>query len=132
MGFALCRLHDETGCSETGSQEYHIHLQDLNVKLNVPSMWKHYMTEHLVQPTQREREVVMGADPSRATGEFFGTRSFQKTEEIMLMYVERENGGYTHQIGAEPDMEFIEKLEDILANVEPLRTKGFNSEPGYR
>ena len=73
----MCRFHEETGCSETGSQEYHVNLPDLDIMINVPSMWKHYMTNHLVQPTQREREIIMKADPEQAAGKLWDTKSLQ-------------------------------------------------------
>ncbi len=130
MGFALCRFHEETGCSETGGQEYRVHLQDLNIMINVPSMWKHYMDEHLVQPTELERDVVMSADPTRATGQLIRTRSSQRSEEIKVMYVEKTDTGYTHQIGTKSDVPFINKLETILNKIQPLQTKGIG--PVYR
>jgi len=130
MGFALCRFREETGCSKTDSQEYHVYLSDLDVMINVPSMWKHYMTEHFVQPTEREREVVMSADPTQATGQLIGTRSLQRPEEVMIMYVEKTNTGYTHQIGTQPDTQFIDKLETILNRIQPLQTKSIG--PVYR
>nr|MCK4930098.1 hypothetical protein [Nanoarchaeota archaeon] len=130
MGFAFCRFHEETGCDETGSQEYHVHLEDLDVMINVPSMWEHYMTKHLVQPTKREKEVIMSADPEKATGRFIQTRGTENPEELMVLYVEKTESGYTHQIGTKPDTKFIEKLETILKKFEPYQTKGFK--PGYR
>ena len=128
MGFAICRFNKDKGCSETGSQEYHINLQDLNIHLNVPSMWKHYMTEHLIQPTQREREVVMKADPSQAIGNFMTTRSAVEPEHVKVLYVERiDQNQYSHQVGTQPDTQFIHKLETIIKNIEPAQTKGFDS-----
>jgi len=114
MGFAFCRFREKTNCSEIGSQEYHANLLDLNVIINIPSMWKHYMTEHLVQPTEREREIVMSAELDQATCQLINTRSLQRPEEIKIMYVEKTDTGYTHQIGKQPDTEFINKLETIL------------------
>lgn len=130
MGFAFCRFREETGCKETGSRHYNINLEDLNVAISVPSMWKHYMTEHLVQPTAREREVIMKADPEQATGERIQTRGLERPEYLMVLYVEKTEKGYTHEIGAKPDTEFIEKLEKIVKRFDPVQTKG--SEPGYR
>ena len=126
MGYALCRFRDETGCYEKGSQEYNVLLPDLGIRINVPSMWKHYMTEHLVQPNENEREIVMAADPSKATGILAGTLSISKEipEEVLIMYVEKTESGYTHQTGIKPDVEFINKLEAILSKVPPWRTKG--------
>lgn len=118
MGSALCRF-SEDGCQETGSQHYYVNLP--NAKLNVPSLWKHYMTEHLIQPTDLEREVIMAANPDQATGRRVITKS---VEEIKILYVEKTDTGYTHQIGTEPDIQFIEQLEKILDGIEPRRTRG--------
>lgn len=120
MGFALCRFRKETSCSEIGSREYHVNLLDLNVMINIPSMWKHYMTEHLVQPTERARGIVMAADLNQATGQLISTRSLQRPEEVRIMYVEKTDTGYTHQIGKQPDTQFIDKLEKILDKTQPL------------
>jgi len=119
MGFAYCRFREETDCSEMGSQHYNVHLSDLDVMINVPSMWKHYMTEHLIQPTQREREFVMAADPNQATGTLITTRSQERPKELRIMYVEKNETGYSHQIGTQPDIQFIDKLETILNGIQP-------------
>jgi len=125
MGFAMCRFSSETGCKELGSQEYHINLPDVSYKINVPSMWKHYMVDHLVQPTAQERKVIMSADPAKATGELMQTRSIQPSlTGLQVMYVEEHGSGYSHKVGTEPDWEFIKKLESILACTNPLQTKG--------
>jgi hypothetical protein len=134
MGWANCRFKEETGCNKTGSQEWRINLLNLDIRINVPSMWKHYMTEHLVQPTLQEREVIMAADPSKVEGSFITTRSINSFPEIKILYVEKlEDGSYTHQIGKQVDTQFMTKLEQILDRVRPLQTKSlFNSKPGYR
>jgi len=133
MGFALCRFNEDEGCKETGSQEWYVTLPDVNRTINVPSMWKHYMVSHLVQPTAEEREVVMAADPTKATGEFIRTRGAVRPAELMVLYVERKGPNqYSHQVGTQPDTEFIEKLEGILANVQPSQTKSFHTRPGQR
>jgi hypothetical protein len=133
MGFAFCRFREQTGCKELGSQEWHISLNESNVILNIPSMWKHYMQEHLVQPTNEEREIVLSANPKNVSGTFIGTRGLQSFREVKILYVEKlESGGYTHQIGTSPDTEFINKLEEIIQGIEPLQTKGIDSKPGYR
>jgi len=133
MGFAICRFNADERCSKTGSQEWYVQLPDVNRVINVPSMWKHYMVDHLVQPTPEERAVIMAADPAQATGEFITTRGAARPAELMVLYVERlGQNQYTHQIGTKPDTEFIGKLESILANVQPLQTKGLDSRPGYR
>jgi hypothetical protein len=91
------------------------------------------MTDHLVQPTTEERKVIMATDPEKATGQFIATRSAARSAELMVLYVERTGPNqYNHQIGTEPDTEFIGKLESILAKVQPLQTKGSDSRPGYR
>jgi len=117
MGWANCRFQEETDCSETGSVDYHVNVGNLGVVLNVPSMWEHYATEHLVQPTAREREVVMDADPSTVSGRRRLTRSLHQQETVKILYVERTDSGYTHDVGTEPDTEFIDKLELILSKV---------------
>lgn len=133
MGWANCRFQEDEGCNQTGSQEWHVNLQDVNRAINVPSMWNHYMTYHLVQPTAEERQVIMAADPAKATGKFITTRDAKRPERLMVLYVERlGKNQYTHQIGTTPDNEFIGKLEAILAGVRPLQTKAFDINPGYR
>jgi hypothetical protein len=128
MGWANCRFKDETGCKETGSSHYHVTLEDIGVMLDVPCMWKHYMTEHLVQPTERERQAVMAANSDKASSKKIQTRG--RPEIIQVMYVEKTDRGYTHNIGTRPDTEFIEKLETLIGNKgEPLMTFG---KPGYR
>ncbi len=130
MGWANCRFREDEGCKETGSQEWYVHLPDVNRVINVPSMWRHYMIDHLVQPTAEERKVIMAADPAKANGRFKMTRG---ATELMVLYIERlGKNQYTHQIGIKPDNEFIGKLEAILMNVRPLQTKGFDFKPGYR
>lgn len=124
VGFAFCRFKEETGCSETGSKEYHVFLSNANTFLNVPEMWKHYMTEHLVQPTKIEKDVIMNADPRYVKKAFWKNGPPQDMKEIQVLYVEKTSGGYTHSIGKRIDSEFIEKLEAILSKVEPLQTKG--------
>jgi hypothetical protein len=130
MGWAVCRFNGEKGCEETGSKEWHVYLADLNKSINVPSMWKHYMIKHLVQPTAEEREIIMAADSLKAIGELIGTRSAARPEELMVLYVENTGKNkYTHEIGDKPDIEFINQLERILAKAKPWQTKGI---PGYR
>lgn len=133
MGWANCRFQEDEGCTKTGSQEWHVSLPDVNRIINVPSMWKHYMVDHFVQPTAEEKQVIMAADPKKAAGEFITTRGAARPAELMVLYVERlGKNQYTHQIGNNPDYEFIEKLEAILAGISPLQTKGFNFKPSYR
>jgi hypothetical protein len=124
MGFAFCRFREETGCSETGSREYHAFLSNMNIFLDVPEMWKHYMTRHLVQPTKREKEVVMSADPNYVKRAFWENGPPKDMEKIQILYVEKASGGYTHPIGDKVDTEFAEKLEIILSKVKPNQTKG--------
>lgn len=124
MGFAYCRFREETGCDETGSREYHVHLTDKNLILNVPELWAHYMTDHLVQPLKREKEVVMSATPEHAQTVMIGTFSLRRPEEVKVLYVEKTPDGYTHKIGDSVDTEFMKKLEILLSKVEPLQTKG--------
>ncbi|MAH07182.1 hypothetical protein CMI38_02950 [Candidatus Pacearchaeota archaeon] len=133
MGYAKCRFNEDKGCNETGSQEWYVHLADLGKTINVPSMWKHYMQDHLVQPMSEERRVIMATDSTQATGEHITTRGSARPAELMVLYVERTGPNqYTHQIGEKPDTEFIDKLESILENVQPLQTKGIGFRPGYR
>ncbi len=113
MGIAFCRFKEETGCAEIASEHYLINLEDLEVRINVPAMWKHYMTEHLVQPTEKERETIMAANPDRTSGTLIGTRSASEPKEVKIMYVEKIDGSYSHEIGNKADTEFIEKLETI-------------------
>lgn len=120
MGFAFCRFREQTNCKELGSSHYIIHFLDLNVQINVPSMWKHYLKEHRVQPTEEERRVVMQANPEKANGQEFFTRSTNNFPEIKILYVEKTAEGYSHKIGEIVDEEFLNKLESILANTEPL------------
>jgi len=136
MGFALCRFKTKTGCQETGSREWHIQLADLKVGINLPSMWKHYMQVHKVQPTAREREIIMSADPKYATGQCFTTRGMNTYPEEKILYVEKLENGYTHQTSEIVDEEFIVKLESLLQGIEPWQTKGsslgLDTRPGYR
>ncbi len=152
MGFAICRFNEETVCSEKGSSHYYVTLNDLKVTLNVPSMWKHYLTKHLVQPTKEEREIVMKADPKMANGKQAftfstrniseikdytkeeteairkklaqGIRELEKIKYVNILYVENlEKGKYTHDIGTKVDTEFIGKLEQLLEKGEQEQTK---------
>jgi hypothetical protein len=130
MGFAYCRFREETGCQEKGSREYHIFLKDLKVKINVPSMWKHYAVNHLVQPTKEERDIVMNADSAKAQGMELCTmgiprpgENFMGYKSVLIMYVEKTPGGYTHEVGNAPDTAFISKLEKLLENMKPIQTK---------
>ncbi len=131
MGFAVCRFNKETGCNETSSRHYHIDVQDKDLRLNVPDMWKHYMTKHLVQPTKEEREAVMSLDLSQINTQMMQTRSISTyahpSKELLVLYVEKTDTGYSHEIGTKPDTEFIEKLEEILQPVQPVQTKGFKA-----
>jgi hypothetical protein len=129
MGFALCRFKDETGCQVTGSQEFHIRLEDLKVDLNVPTMWRHYMIEHLVQPNKDEMDTIMNADVNNTTGKFMQTRSMEQNRKLHVLYVEKTDSGYTHEIGEKVDKEFINKLDLILKPYQPIQAKGF---PGMR
>jgi len=131
MGWAVCRFNEEKGCEETGSKEWHVILPDLNVSINVPSMWKHYMINHLIQPTAEERKTIMAADPAKAKRECIMTRSSAAMPaDLMVLYVEKTGKNiYTHEIGEKPDTEFINKLEKIIGNKTPWQTKGI---PGYR
>jgi len=123
MGFAICRFEQDKGCNAMGSQEWHIFFGDKYI--NVPSMWKHYMTGHLIQPTEEERQTIMNADPSGARGKLIQTRGAQLLLQQKILYVERiGKDQYTHEVGESPDFEFIEKLENILAEIRPLQTKG--------
>jgi len=133
MGFAICRFNADEGCARMGSQEWHVYLPDLNRRINVPSMWLHYMVDHLVQPTAEERAVILAADPAHATGQFISTRGAPQPPVLMVLYVERLGPSqYTHQIGTKPDTAFIGKLERVLANVQPLQTKSLDFRLGYR
>ena len=104
-----------------------VQFHDLGVGIDVPGMWKHYMTEHLVQPTERERYLIMAADVEHADGIHLyslGTGTSGRPEYEQVLYVEKIGSGYSHTIGTEPDTEFISKLERILAHVNPTQTKG--------
>jgi len=128
MGFAFCRFKQETGCSETGSTHYWVQLHDIGIGIDVPEMWKHYMTEHFVQPTKRERYIVMRADVDLTDGIEVGTLGKEppgkRPEFEQVLYVEKKGDTYSHRIGTEPDTEFIGKLERILAHVDATQTKG--------
>ncbi len=123
MGWGECRFKEETDCRERGSIDYRVTLPDIRVRIDVPVMWKHYMLQHFVQPTEREREIIMSADPSQASGRERLTRSLM--EEVRILYVEKTSRGYTHEVGTEPDTKFIEKLERILSCTKPRQTKNF-------
>jgi hypothetical protein len=122
MGFAFCRFKENTGCSVTGSTEYMVHLEDKNILLNVPEMWKHYLEDHLVQPLRSEREVVMSADPMYANACLIGT--FGTPREIPILYVEKTQGGYTHEVGRVVDAEFRDKLQTLVNSGKFFQTKG--------
>jgi hypothetical protein len=124
MGFAYCRFREETGCYRTGSREWHVHLTDSNLILNVPELWSHYMIDHLVQPLKKEREIVMSANPENARTVNILTYYPQRLEQVNILYVEKIPDGYTHEVGNSVDSEFMEKLEVLLSKVEPLQTKG--------
>ncbi|MFH0949535.1 MAG: hypothetical protein V1802_03535 [Candidatus Aenigmatarchaeota archaeon] len=119
-GFAICRFRYETGCNRIGSKEYHAWLKNFDAGINVPELWEHYMTDHLVQPTKLEREVIMKTNPDDVTDRIPPGRSYKK---FMIMYVERTKKGYSHKAGTEPDTEFIDKLKLILKNAKLLQTK---------
>lgn len=121
MGFAVCRFYTDEGCAHTGNQEWRVELPDVGRVINVPSMWRHYALDHLVQPTIEEREIIMSADSSQSKGVLISTRGFFNPVELKVFYVERLGlNKYTHNIGEKPDIEFVEKLESILSNARPL------------
>lgn len=123
MGWADCRFKQDEGCTETGSEHYVVSLNDLGIIINVPIMWKHYAQEHLVQPTKKEREVVMNANPRDASGRLIATKSIEAPREMNILYVERlGRNRYTHKIGTTPDEEFIEKLETLLGRARTMQT----------
>ena len=121
MGFAFCRFKEKTGCSKTGSMEYDIHLEDQNVMLNVPEMWKHYLEDHLVQPLKSEREIVMSANPMYANSCLIGTFSILK--EVPILYVEKTPNGYTHEVGSTIDKEFRDRLQLLVNSGKMFQTK---------
>lgn len=123
MGRANCRFKQDEGCTETGSEHYEVFLSDLGIRINVPIMWKHYAQEHLVQPTEEERETVMKSNPKRASGKLVTTKSIDMPRELNILYVERlGRNRYTHEIGTTPDSEFIEKLETLLGKARTMQT----------
>lgn len=121
MGSALCRFNEKTGCNERGSHEYHAYLKDSGINITVPSMWKHYMVDHLVQPSSREREIIMGANPEMISGKLVAHRGISDIEKIL--YVERVGDSYTHSVGSKPDTEFIEKLDELILKIVPYYNK---------
>jgi translation initiation factor 2B subunit (eIF-2B alpha/beta/delta family) len=84
-------------------------------------MWKHYVIDHFVQPTEEERTIIMTADPEKASVNVAYT--FGKQEMKLILYVEKTDKGYTHRTGEKPDKEFIGKLEEILKKIEPEQTR---------
>lgn len=124
-----CRFREETGCDEKDDNDDYVYLPDLKVKLKIRRLWKHYMVEHLVQPTEEETRVVMAADPKKASARMPAKR----VREVKIMQVER---GYDHPIGTKPDTEFIQKLKSISFCLR-VYTKGwancrFREETGCR
>ena len=128
MGFALCRFREETGCSKTGSQHYWVQLHNLGALIDVPELWKHYMTEHLVQPNERERFLIENADVDHSDGIHLYTLGRdapgKRPEFEQVLYVEKTATGYTHEIGTKPDTGFISKLERLIAHIDSTQTKG--------
>ena len=136
MGYGDCRFKPENGCKRQGSSHYLITFKDKNIVLNVPSMWKHYMKDHLVQPTLEEFGYVMNANLEKV--ETFHASTIGESEfklsigieklgvlEIPILYVERlaSESGYTHKIGDSPNAKFISKLEDMISrqpNYDPI------------
>jgi len=125
MGLAYCRFNSETRCNETCGTFYLIPLNDLHIVIDVPFMWKHYMIDHLVQPNEKEREIIMSADPEKASFNNVSPANLQHLDDeqfYKILYVEQTQTGYTHKAGTMPDIEFINKLETILSGFRPIIT----------
>lgn len=116
MGHADCRFKHKTGCKETGSLEYNILLTGQDLIINLPGMWKHYMVEHLIQPSEYERRIIMDADPKNVSTSIAMTISRGNLQnKVMMLYVETTREGYTHKIGEKADLDFIDKVELLLS-----------------
>ena len=118
MGIGRCRFDE---CKAGTNTDYSVFLQDQNAELYICGLWEHYATQHNVLPSQRAREVVMLADPTKATKEITRWRGMQGPERMSLYFVERTNplsDTYNHQIGEFPDNEFVDKLRIIIERAE--------------
>lgn len=121
MGFGYCRFE---GCEEGTNIDYNLSLQDQDVELLICGLWEHYATEHNVLPPERVREVVMSADPELATSHMVAPLAGERFE---IYFVEREGEGFNHKIGEEPDTEFIDKLKEIIDEVEDSAVRYYNN-----
>ncbi|MBS3091144.1 hypothetical protein J4217_01700 [Candidatus Pacearchaeota archaeon] len=122
MAINYCAFRENTGCVREGGSEYSVRLQDLDVTITVPFLWKHYMLDHLVQPNQKEREIIMKADPSRANRQLPKIQLLSSATTKVL-HITTNLLGYSHQIGLQPDIQFINKLESILRPFIPLEER---------
>lgn len=94
-------------------------MPDMGIYMMVPEMWEHYATNHLVLPTDQERELVMAADPDTAIGNMKNQFFSRERAGVPVLYVERIDGEYSHKIGNKPDTEFINKLERLVGGIAP-------------
>ncbi len=121
MGWAECRFKDETGCKRTGSSHILLEVIDSGDKLNIPIMWEHYAIDHRVQPSENERSIVMNLSPDKVRGRIIQTRSITgiPVEGVPILYVEKTENGYSHEIGEDVDWRFTQHLDSLLTNSIP-------------
>jgi hypothetical protein len=105
MGFGECRF----GCGEKTNIDYTIPLKHLNTGLQVCGLWQHYMEVHNVKPKKEIRDLIFGKPVDLA--------KLPKTpplDYVKVLYVEKTDSGYDHEVGESPDWEFIHRLDDLI------------------
>ena len=121
MGIGRCRFDE---CSAGTNRDYDIFLPDQNAALYICGLWEHYAIQHNVLPSQRAKEIVMAADPSKTAKEIDRWRGTQKPERISLYYVERTgplSDVYNHQIRDSPDRPFVDKLKTLIERAKDIK-----------
>lgn len=119
MGWGECRFPE---CQDLPisdrpktSVDHYVTMPEQGLKLVVCGLWEHYATEHNVLPPTRAREAVMAADAGMVTSKTTVWREpVPELEMLSIYFVEREEGGYNHRIGASPDRPFIDKLRQLI------------------
>lgn len=116
MGWGNCRV---PGCEETTSVDYgaQVRLGGKLYNLTVCGMWRHYAEVHCFQPTDLERRVVMGGTKvgeSRKIAYRGISEPAGRPELVAVMFVEKKNGGYSHEQGTSPDVAWINALASLI------------------
>ena len=121
MGWADCRFKDEAGCKRNGSAHILLDILDSRDQLNIPIMWEHYTIDHKVQPNVNERSIIMNLSADKVRGRIIQTRSVSggSIDGVPILYVEKTEKGYSHNVGEDVDWRFVEKLDSLLTNSVP-------------